>query len=957
MLSLLPLLLALAGGGCGNGSNPTETCSDGVENQNETDVDCGGICSGCAEGGSCLLDSDCASGECENGECVAGLGPSCDDGLQNGYETDVDCGGPDCDPCADGAGCTANSDCASGDCDAGSCRPAGGPACDDGEQNGDETDVDCGGPDCDPCADGAGCNVNADCQSGDCDAGSCRPEGGPTCADGEQNGDESDVDCGGPDCDPCADGAGCNVNADCQSGDCRAGTCAPADQDLCPDDPDKTEPGICGCGVPDVDSDGDGAMDCEDGCPDDPDKTEPGGCGCGTPDSDSDGDGALDCQDGCPNDPDKTEPGSCGCGNPDSDSDGDGALDCEDGCPDDPNKTAPGACGCGLTDSDSDGDGVYDCNDNCADSANAGQADADGDGLGDLCDVCPLGEYDGICITRFSGACENGSADAFCADHGRVITFGELERITAAGWTRPDSSYHTLSVLQDPYCQHGPGSVGIPGYTDLEHYRCGDVLDYCNRAIMCVSGSYTFNGVARNLPAGDLTGWEQCWSGTYGSTEPLADILAACDGEQLLLGCRPVGSDTLTLAAMGRRDAVLHDCGSDNGCVFQSNGVGWYYSDSYSWGFAPGGEPVNRSSCDFDQGDQSLPEQRMCWHTGSGDIRSGYRCGANDLNGDDSWERVIYKPTPVPAFHGVLQNIEQAYLADHWGVCWSGTYGGNAPLAGILTSCTSQTLMLACRPVGDDHFTLAAMGPRDAVLHDCGDDSACVFESNGVGWYYSTTWSWGFAKGGQPVQRTSCDVNRDDDPQLRMCWHTGNGDIESGYRCGDNSLNGDDTWERLVLQPLLWRPGVQQNLPLADLVGWQQCWSGPYDGSASLADILAACSGDRLLLGCRPDGAAELTLAAMAPRADVLYDCGDARDCVHLANGVGWYYSDSYSWGFAPGGEPVNRFSCDYDDGSQTLPELRLCWHTGGGNVSSGYRCGAGNVGSGWERLIFQPGG
>ncbi len=34
--------------------------------------------------------------------------------------------------------------------------------------------------------------------------------------------------------------------------------------DLCPSDPDKTEPGICGCGIPDVDSNGDGIMDCED---------------------------------------------------------------------------------------------------------------------------------------------------------------------------------------------------------------------------------------------------------------------------------------------------------------------------------------------------------------------------------------------------------------------------------------------------------------------------------------------------------------------------------------------------------------------------------------------------------------------------------------------------------------------------------------------------------------------
>ncbi|MCK5320531.1 peptidoglycan DD-metalloendopeptidase family protein, partial [Candidatus Parcubacteria bacterium] len=34
--------------------------------------------------------------------------------------------------------------------------------------------------------------------------------------------------------------------------------------DNCPDDPNKTEPGICGCNVPDVDTDGDGIADCGD---------------------------------------------------------------------------------------------------------------------------------------------------------------------------------------------------------------------------------------------------------------------------------------------------------------------------------------------------------------------------------------------------------------------------------------------------------------------------------------------------------------------------------------------------------------------------------------------------------------------------------------------------------------------------------------------------------------------
>jgi len=71
----------------------------------------------------------------------------------------------------------------------------------------------------------------------------------------------------------------------------------PTGDDLCPDDPDKTDPGICGCGVSDTDTDSDGTPDCNDNCPGDAIKVEPGVCGCDTPDIDSDSDGTLDCND------------------------------------------------------------------------------------------------------------------------------------------------------------------------------------------------------------------------------------------------------------------------------------------------------------------------------------------------------------------------------------------------------------------------------------------------------------------------------------------------------------------------------------------------------------------------------------------------------------------------------------------------------------------------------------
>ncbi len=111
------------------------------------------------------------------------------------------------------------------------------------------------------------------------------------------------------------------------------------------------------------DADGDGVGDVCDGCPNDPDRTEPGACGCNAPADDSDGDGVVDCEDGCPNDPDKTEPGTCGCGVSDGDSDGDGVVDCNDACPNDPyTSVASGSCGCGSIDADWNGDGTLDCN-------------------------------------------------------------------------------------------------------------------------------------------------------------------------------------------------------------------------------------------------------------------------------------------------------------------------------------------------------------------------------------------------------------------------------------------------------------------------------------------------------------------------------------------------------------------------------------------------------------------
>lgn len=99
------------------------TCANSAKDGSETDVDCGGQCSQCQVGKVCLKKEDCQNGlECEVTEdgktekkCRVG---SCIDTLTNGGETDLNCGGvgTGCNRCTVGKRCTADTDCRSGKC-------------------------------------------------------------------------------------------------------------------------------------------------------------------------------------------------------------------------------------------------------------------------------------------------------------------------------------------------------------------------------------------------------------------------------------------------------------------------------------------------------------------------------------------------------------------------------------------------------------------------------------------------------------------------------------------------------------------------------------------------------------------------------------------------------------------------------------------------------------------------
>jgi hypothetical protein len=188
-------------------------CGDTMKGDGETDVDCGAECPPCADALACEAGADCVSGLCVDNVCVE----ACNDTIKDREETDVDCGGPTCPQCVDGQACKGASDCAGGFCVGGACASA----CNNGVQDSGETDVDCGGHACKKCVLGKTCMIPEDCETNACSGGHCVP---PSCTDGVQNGMETGIDCGGSS--PCGlcDGDPCSQ---AMPGACQSGYCSP----------------------------------------------------------------------------------------------------------------------------------------------------------------------------------------------------------------------------------------------------------------------------------------------------------------------------------------------------------------------------------------------------------------------------------------------------------------------------------------------------------------------------------------------------------------------------------------------------------------------------------------------------------------------------------------------------------------------------------------------------------
>jgi len=209
------------------------TCSDGIKNQNETGIDCGGVCPPCFEpectnNSECNDNNPCTNDVCSSGKCVNTNkinDTSCGEGMvcQNGVCVEIT---PEPE-CTNNSECNDNNPCTNDSCSSGECvntNKINGSSCGNNMvcQSGTCVEIT---PEPE-CTNNSQCNDNNPCTNDVCSSGECvntNKTNGSSCGEGMvcQSGTCVEIT---PEPE-CTNNSQCNDNNPCTNDVCSSGEC------------------------------------------------------------------------------------------------------------------------------------------------------------------------------------------------------------------------------------------------------------------------------------------------------------------------------------------------------------------------------------------------------------------------------------------------------------------------------------------------------------------------------------------------------------------------------------------------------------------------------------------------------------------------------------------------------------------------------------------------------------
>jgi hypothetical protein len=603
------------------GGNQSVSCTDGVKNGNETDVDCGGVCSPCAAGKGCLIDADCASAACVGNLCCAAGTADCNGNPADGCEatlatdphncgrcgvacgTNISCVAGECTgPCA----CSlphATGTCANGGCAIASCDP-GFADCDGVASNGCETNIATNVNNCGLCNNACMLpNAQADCAKGTCAVAACQVPFAD-CNGAASDGCEANLQSDAANCGACGQACGGAPNAGAA---CSAGACT----------------FVCDSGFGDCDRNA--ANGCETDLTSDP--VNCGACGNSCAQANAPGTcmngvchcvlscspGFLDCDGNCANGCETnaaTDPNNCGaCGNvcrlPNAtptctagacainiciagfgDCDFNAANGCETNLAFDPKNC--GACGVACAPGIACVNGV--CTGACTDGIKDGQ-ETDVDCGGPVCPACSVGKAclvgadctshlcnAGVCaacanacvLPNATAQCLNGACSLVACDAG----FADCNALAADGCeTHVNSDVNNCGGCGmacstnhiAPACSAGSCEVGVctPGYADCNNNRR---LDGCEVDLNSDSANCGFCGNV--CPVGTTCQGGMCSAAITCGNCTLPNATSKCvNNTCVIASCNQGYADCDGLAVDGCETDLLTDVNNCGGCA------------------------------------------------------------------------------------------------------------------------------------------------------------------------------------------------------------------------------------------------------------------------------------------------------------------------------------------------------------------------------------------------------